>query len=68
MMCTAGRDQNQEGSLTDFCGSYCDVVPHICLSVQRFGQRDLPVIHVDVELPLQVCVSINEVPAKSPQI
>lgn len=58
------RDQSQERSLTDFCGSYCDVVPHVRLSVQRFGQCDLPVVHVDVELPLQVCVSINEVPAK----
>ena len=51
--------------LTDFCGGYCDVVPHVGLPVQRFGQCDLPIVHVDVELPLQVCVSINEVPEKT---
>lgn len=68
MMCTAGRARSRAGSLTDFCGGYCDVVPHIRLSVQRLGQRDLPVVHVDVELPLQVCVPINEVPAKSPGV
>ena len=48
--------------LTDFCGGHCDVVPHVRLSVQRLGQGDLPVVHVDVELPLQVCVPIDEVP------
>lgn len=50
--------------LTDFCGSHCNVVPHVCLPVQGFGQCDLPVVNVDVELPLQVCVPIDEVPAK----
>lgn len=57
--------QSQERLLTDFCGGYGDVVPHIRLAVQGFGQCDLPVLHVDVELPLQVCVSIDEVPAKA---
>lgn len=56
--------QSQQRSLTDFCGGYCDVVPHVRLAVQRFGQRDLPVVHIDVELPLQVRVPIDEVPAK----
>ncbi len=56
---------SQERLLTDFCGSYCDVVPHVCLPVQRFGQCDLPIVHIDVELPLQVCVPIDEVPAKT---
>lgn len=51
--------------LTDFCGGYCDVVPHVSLPVQRFGQRDRPIVHVDVELPLQVCVPIDEVSAKT---
>lgn len=55
---------SQERLLTDFCGGYCDVVPHVRLPVQWFGQCDLPVLHIDVELPLQVCVSIDEVPAK----
>ena len=48
--------------LTDFGGGHCDVVPHVRLSVQRLGQGNLPVVHVDIELPLQVCVSIDEVP------
>lgn len=58
------RQQRQGGSLTEFCGGYCDVVPRVCLSVQRFCQGDLPVVEVDVELPLQVRVPINGVPAK----
>lgn len=53
------------GSLTDFGGGHRDVVPHVGLSVQRLGQRYLPVVHVDVELPLQVRVPIDEVSAKT---
>ena len=64
-MCTAGGGRSQGRVLTDFCGGYCDVVPHVSLPVQCFGQCDLPIVHVDVELPLQVCVPINEVPAKT---
>lgn len=63
-VCEAVCVQSQERLLTDFCGGYCDVVPHVRLPVQWFGQCDLPVLHIDVELPLQVCVSIDEVPAK----
>lgn len=64
---TAGEREgrSQQRSLTDFGGGHRDVVPHVRLPVQRFGQRDLPVVHVDVELPLQVCVPINEIPAKT---
>lgn len=40
-------------------------MPHVRLPVQRFGQRDLPIVHIDVELPLQVCVPIDEVPAQT---
>lgn len=39
-------------------------MPHVRLPVQQFSQRDLPIVHIDVELPLQICVPINEVPAK----
>lgn len=49
---------------TEFCGGDSDVVPHVRLAVQSFSQRDLPVIHVDVELPLQVCVPVDGVPAE----
>lgn len=59
-----GGTASQVSLLTDFCGSYCDVVPHVGLPVQRFGQGDLPIIHVDVELPLQIRVPIDEVPAE----
>ena len=48
--------------LTDFGGGHGDVVPRLRLSVQCLGQRDPPVVHVDVELPLQVCVPVDEVP------
>lgn len=51
--------------LTDFGGGHCDVVPHVRLPVQQFSQRDLPIVHIDVELPLQICVPIDEVPAKA---
>ena len=64
-MFPAEVSRSQERLLTDFRGGYCDVVPHVRLPVQRFGQCDLPVVHVDVELPLQVCVPIDEVPAKT---
>lgn len=57
-------EQSQQMLLTDFCGCYCNIVPHVCLSVQWFGQRDPAIVHIDVELPLQICVSINEVPTK----
>lgn len=50
--------------LTDFRGGDGDVVPHVGLAVQSFGQRDLPIVHVDVELPLQVGVPVDEVPAE----
>jgi len=60
-----GGQQSKERSLTDFCGSHRDVVPHVRLPVQRLGQRYLPVVHVDVELPLQVRVPIDEVPART---
>lgn len=63
-MLTAGM-RRVGGLLTEFCGSYCDVVPHVRLPVQRFGQCDLPVIHVDVELPLQIRVPIDDIPAKT---
>ena len=54
--------------LTDFSGCYCDVVPHICLSVQWFGQRDLPIVYVNIELPLQIGVAINKVPTQIERI
>lgn len=60
----SGSEPSQERLLTDFCCGYCDVVPHVRLPIKRFGQSDLPIIHVDVELPLQVRVPIDEVPAK----
>lgn len=60
----SGSEPSQERLLTDFCGGHCDVVPHVRLPIKRFGQSDLPIIHVDVELPLQVRVPIDEVPAK----
>ena len=63
-MCKAGNGVSQR-LLTDFCGGYCDVVPHVCLSVQWFSECDLSIIYIDVELPLQVCVPINEVSAKT---
>lgn len=50
--------------LTEFCGGDGDVVPHVRLTVQSFGQRDLPIINVDVELPLQVRVPVDEVPTE----
>lgn len=50
--------------LTDFCGGYCYVMPHVCLPVQRFSECDLPIVHVDVELPLQVRMPIDEVSAE----
>lgn len=61
------EERSQWRLLTDFCRRYCDVVPHVCLPVQRLGQCDLPIVHVDVELPLQICVSIDEVPSKDKQ-
>lgn len=54
----------EEKLLTDFCGGHSNVVPHVGLSVQWFGQRDLPIIDIDIELPLKICVPINEVPTK----
>lgn len=61
-VCSRGE---QSQLLTDFCGGYCDVVPHVSLSIQRLGQGDLPVVYVDVELPLQVRVPIDEVSAET---
>lgn len=51
-LAAAPSQESQERLLTDFCGSYSDVVPHVRLAVQGFGQCDLPVLHVNVELPL----------------
>lgn len=64
-MLAAGESGVRKRSLTDFGGGHRDVVPHVRLPVQRFSQCDLPIVHVDVELPLQVRVPIDEIPAKT---
>lgn len=38
--------------LTELSSCYCYVVPHVGFPVQWFGQCDLPIVHIDVELPL----------------
>lgn len=59
------REQRPERLLTDFRGRHSDVVPHVRLPVQRLGQRDLPVVDVNVELPLQVRVAIDDIPVET---
>lgn len=52
-------------TITYFCSHHRNVVPFGCFSVQCFQCCDGPIHRINVEQPLQICVSINGVSARN---